>query len=325
MDICRRIAKGWKIILAYVFMIFIVVAHFFILNSFEYSYKSNRSPVLLRVMKKEQNKTNILDGCFYVYIDLGSNIGVQIRKLFEPELYPEANVHPIFNSYFGSIEERKDTKNPLSICAVGFEPNLSHTKYLKQIETSYNKCGYQVMFFTETAVSNRDGNATFYSDTDLKHLEWGSGILSPEVNKIANKTTSNVKKIRLSKFLRNVVGKRKIPKIGNKSRKPKVIMKMDVEGSEVDIIPDLLFNGGLQFVNTLMIEWHKRLEILPERIEAQELLVQIIDLLDKYANVAKSQNYDFKLEIVDDEEYYNSRFKLPQCDVKEIRVAPDMS
>ena len=102
-------------------------------------------------------------------------------------------------------------------------------------------------------------------------------------------------------------------------------MKMDVEGSELDIIPDLLFNGGLQFVNTLMIEWHKRSEILPERMKAQELLVQIIDTLDKYANVAKSQNYDFKLEIVDDEEYYNSRFKLPQCDVKEIRVAPDMS
>ena len=264
-------------------------------------------------MKKEQNNINILDGCFYVYIDLGSNIGVQIRKLFEPELYPEAKVHPIFYSNFGSIGERRDTKNPLSICAVGFEPNPSHTKHLKEIETSYNECGFQVMFFTETAVSNRDGNAAFYTDADLKHLEWGSGILSPEVNKIADKTTSNVKKIRLSKFLQNVVGKRKIPKIGNKSRKPKVLMKMDVEGSEVDIIPDLLFNGGLQFVNTLMIEWHKWLEILPERMEAQELLVQIIDRLDKYANVAKSQDYDFKLEKVDDETYYNSTFKLPQC------------
>ena len=313
MDICRRIAKGWTIILAYVFIIFIVIAHFFILNSLEYSNKSNRSSVMKRVIKKEQNKINVLDGCFHLYIDLGSNIGVQIRKLFEPELYPEAKVHPIFNSNFGSIETRKDTNSPLSICAVGFEPNPSHTKYLKEIETSYNKCGWRVMFFTETAVSNREGNVKFYTDADLKHLEWGSGILSPEINKIANKTTSNVKKIRLSKFLQNVVGKRKVPKIGNKSQKPKVVMKMDVEGSEVDIIPDLLFNGGLQYVNTLMIEWHKRLEILPDRIKAQELLVQIIDSLDKYTNVAKDQDYDFKLERVDDEKYYNSTFKLPQC------------
>ena len=90
-------------------------------------------------------------------------------------------------------------------------------------------------------------------------------------------------------------------------------MKMDVEGSEVDIIPDILFNGTLQFVNTLMIEWHKRLEILPDRVKAQGLLVQIIDNLDKYAKAAKSQDYDFKLETVDDEKYYNSTFKLPQC------------
>ena len=268
---------------------------------------------MTRIIKKETNKINVLDGCFHVYIDLGSNIGVQIRKLFEPELYPDAEMHPIFNSNFGAIGERKDTKNPLSICAVGFEPNPSHTKYLKEIETSYNKCGWRVMFFTETAVSNREGNATFYTDADLKHLEWGSGILSPEVNRIANKPTSTVKKIRLSKFLQNVVGKRKIPKIGYKSRRPKVVMKMDVEGSEVDIIPDLLFNGGLQFVNTLMIEWHKRSEILPDRMKAQELLVQIIESLDKYANVTKSQDYDFKLETVDDEKYNDSKFKLPQC------------
>ena len=221
MDICRRISKIWKLILAYVFMVFIAAARFFILNSFKYSNKSNQSSVATTVIRKEENKNNVLDGYFHVYIDLGSNIGVQIRKLYESELYPEAKVRPIFNSNFGAIEERKDTRFPLSICAVGFEPNPSHTEYLKEIETSYNSCGWQVMFFTETAVSNREGNATFYTDADLKHLEWGSGILSPEVHRIANKTTSNVKKIRLSKFLQNVVGKRKIPKIITNPKDPK--------------------------------------------------------------------------------------------------------
>ena len=33
-----------------------------------------------------------LDGCRYVYIDVGTNMGIQIRKLFEPHLYPEAEV-----------------------------------------------------------------------------------------------------------------------------------------------------------------------------------------------------------------------------------------
>ena len=87
---------------------------------------------------------NMLDGCYHVYLDVGSNIGVQVRKLYEPELYPEADVHAVFNYQFGSIEER-NLDNRI-ICAVGFEPNPHHTKYLKQVESSYNKCGWNVGF-----------------------------------------------------------------------------------------------------------------------------------------------------------------------------------
>ena len=43
---------------------------------------------------------NPLDGCYHVYLDVGSNIGVQIRKLFEPENYPNATVLQIFNENF---------------------------------------------------------------------------------------------------------------------------------------------------------------------------------------------------------------------------------
>ena len=49
-------------------------------------------------------------------------------------------------------------------------------------------------------------------------------------------------------------------------------MKMDIEGSEVDVIPDLIFTGGLQFINSIMVEWHERLEKLTERIESQKIL-----------------------------------------------------
>ena len=72
-------------------------------------------------------RENILDGCRYVYLDVGTNIGVQIRKLFEPDLYPNATVHQLFNKYFGDINER----TAHGICAVGFEPNPSHTSLLK--------------------------------------------------------------------------------------------------------------------------------------------------------------------------------------------------
>ena len=74
----------------------------------------------------EYEDQNVLDGCYHVYLDVGSNIGVQVRKLFEPHLYPKAKVQTIFDHFFGPIELRSE-----SVCAIGFEPNPNHTTYLK--------------------------------------------------------------------------------------------------------------------------------------------------------------------------------------------------
>jgi hypothetical protein len=41
-----------------------------------------------------------------------------------------------------------------TVCSVGFEPNPRHTAALKDLEKSYNECGWRVKFFTKTAVSN---------------------------------------------------------------------------------------------------------------------------------------------------------------------------
>ena len=60
----------------------------------------------------------MFEQCDYLYFDLGSNIGVQIRKLFEPEKYPGAAVLPIFDQFFGPAESRRG-----SVCAFGFEVN----------------------------------------------------------------------------------------------------------------------------------------------------------------------------------------------------------
>ena len=39
--------------------------------------------------------------CRHVYLDLGTNIGMQIRKLYQPELYPQSPMLPFFDRYFG--------------------------------------------------------------------------------------------------------------------------------------------------------------------------------------------------------------------------------
>ena len=42
-------------------------------------------------------------------------------------------------------------------------------------------------------------------------------------------------------------------------------MKMDIEGSEVEVLPDLALTGALQHVDAVMTEWHPGLAGSPER------------------------------------------------------------
>ena len=131
---------------------------------------------------------NLLDGCYHVYIDVGTNVGIQIRKLFEPEKYPDANVHKVFDTKFGSIKERLrptiDGGN--MVCAIGFEPNSHHTEKLVEIESAYQECGWRVVIFTESAASDRNGVGRFYTDESYGNMEWGGGVLPPDINNIAH-------------------------------------------------------------------------------------------------------------------------------------------
>merc|ERR1719215_1877371 len=45
--------------------------------------------------------------CQSIFLDAGSNEGVQIRKLYEPEKFPGALLLETFNTTFGSAEERR--------------------------------------------------------------------------------------------------------------------------------------------------------------------------------------------------------------------------
>ena len=118
MDLCLRIERRWVATLIY-FFIMMIITSYFNLRSLEYFYGQNKNQNLINNTRKISN-TNMLDGCFHVYLDIGSNIGVQIRKLYEPRLYPGAHVHRIFNSVFAPIGAREDKNYPFSIVSVLF-------------------------------------------------------------------------------------------------------------------------------------------------------------------------------------------------------------
>lgn len=47
------------------------------------------------------DQPNPLDNCYHVYLDVGSNVGIQVRKLYEPHLYKGAAVLKLFDQHFG--------------------------------------------------------------------------------------------------------------------------------------------------------------------------------------------------------------------------------
>jgi hypothetical protein len=81
--------------------------------------------------------TNIGDGqlIFFIYffnLMFLHNVGVQIRKLYEANLFPHAHALTFFDKYFGKF----DPKSRKDICTFGFEANPKWTNRLKQLESN---------------------------------------------------------------------------------------------------------------------------------------------------------------------------------------------
>ena len=84
--------------------------------------------------------------CTGVYLDFGTNIGVQIRKLFEPHKFEGAHVLPLFSEVFGA--ERCRT------CAIGIEPNPRHARRLDQLESRLGAVGAGVLVLRGAATTS---------------------------------------------------------------------------------------------------------------------------------------------------------------------------
>lgn len=107
-------------------------------------FASNSTWNTFTLQDRSSNEEVNLDGCYHVYLDVGTNVGIQvckcvtliiqgqiirftfqIRKLYEAKLYPNAPIHSAFDKYF----HRKQETLPY-ICVVGFEPNPKHEEWL---------------------------------------------------------------------------------------------------------------------------------------------------------------------------------------------------
>jgi hypothetical protein len=161
--------------------------------------------------------------CRDVYLDMGSNIGVQPRKLFEPECYPGASALAKFTSYFGE----PNTERRRRVCVIGFEPNKHHSDRLSAVERHLRrKTRASIIFFKETGIGghrgSRDSNLTFYTDGAMTHNEWGGHL---ETTSNSGQALATVRVASLGVVLWA---------IGEYGFIDTLYMKSDIEGSEYE-------------------------------------------------------------------------------------------
>jgi hypothetical protein len=221
--------------------------------------------------------------CDHLYLDIGTNTGVQLRKLYQPESFPHAPVIPLFDEVFGDKSHRR------RVCAIGFEPNPNQNSRLDSVQTIYRRAGFPVVIFTETAVSVVKGVSSFYfngkNDLGASLLNWRN-----------SKVSSSVGTINIDSFIKNIVST-----WTSKSASSKILAKMDIEGAEFNVIPHMLAKGSLCLIDKMMIEWHFRFidaEKVNPILKSQEAFESNIQFYTQNAAGCK-----FNLVEIDDESY----------------------
>jgi hypothetical protein len=180
----------------------------------------------------------LADGCRHVYIDMGTNIGHQIRKLYEPALYPGNPTEPVFSKYFGEAWQRD------GVCAFGFEASPVHEASLQRLERAFHAWGRRVRVFTSTAVSVAEHNVTFYTDPGAaKYHEWGASLTTTTLADKKALHPVTVPAIDMACWMKMHVLSRYVPPGGQLP--PAVVMKSDIEEHDMAVLSHMLTSGVL--------------------------------------------------------------------------------
>ena len=212
--------------------------------------------------------------CTSAYLDIGSNVGVQIHKVYQPALFtgidpslkklakymglldePTAaeseagivkgalfwnatsGVLPIFDAYFGPAPR-------CHVCSIGVEPNPRLTKKHVTLEESLRARNVGALMLSNTAADISAGQT---------HISPRGHTAGPNfVGGQVGWGKENVTTIDLARLVRFV--HRNLLKVdGQPSR---IVMKLDTEGQEYRILPHLVAQGAACLVDRMYLEWH---------------------------------------------------------------------
>jgi len=259
------------------------------------------------------------DGCHHVFLDVGANIGIHARFLYEPARYPDSKSSAAaFDREFGTERDNRD------YCVFAFEPNPKFERRHMDLQRAYAGLGWRYTPIFAGA-SDADGNFTFYhSHFEKEEWETGFSAVTPKTLYGGNATRRTVRIVRLATWIRDEIQDRAPPAVYHSPlpSEPRVVMKLDIEGLEFRVFPDLLTTGALcNNVHFLMGEFHTHpgnhnyypinltsdgRYVLRHRKEGEGLARQLLHVV----NVADTCMTRISLD--DDESYLKDPHELPR-------------
>lgn len=258
-----------------------------------------------------------LDGCHHVFLDLGANVGVHTRILFEQTRYPKARYNSIFDEWFGTDRH--------IVCAFAFEPNKQHAARHYALERAYASRGWVYRMFPY-AVAATNGTINMYPNARRERSFTGKpskGVGFSMVDRESSRQGTDSKynfnetqevltlpTIDVAEFIDRHVIDRRLPLKADTDKPPAVVIKMDVEGAEFDVLNAMIDRGVLcRGVSMLTLEWHTTLKFLPIPTKSFGVLQTPRQAEDARArtqqrmDVRDRTNCSFQYTMLDDESY----------------------
>ena len=187
--------------------------------------------------------------CAHVFLDVGTNLGVQIRKLAEPDKYRGAPILRTFRDLFGPPPW-------CHVCTVGFEPNPRHERRLDVLEERLRAARAPPLFLFRAAASDADGTAPFlkvgHEGDASKHLRTQRLWLAGSLTYNDSAASTRVPTVDLARVVRAADAALRPRGDGGK-----ILMKLDVEGSEDRVLLHLVRTRALCLVDLIAVEWHR--------------------------------------------------------------------
>jgi FkbM family methyltransferase len=190
-----------------------------------------------------RNEISVNETVKNVFIDLGSNKGDSIYNFFgllEKSQGSNLNGQSLFDN------EIEDSFILKTWDVYAFEANEFFNEQLNDMKKTIESLGHTVYLYDKTAACTFNGFIDFYLDIKNKYFDYGGSSLK-----------KNHRDVVRSGFKKSKVRCVDIAEIISKYQPSDiVIVKMDVEGSEYDLLQDFIVKNVSKLIDLMVVEYH---------------------------------------------------------------------